>query len=938
MDGDIGMGLVQRWLLKRVLGIVAHPRLTLGAAAVVVLACGLYASQKLTVSSDQNKLFSPKVRFFHDWLEFNRKFPENQGIYIVIEPRSLDAVPPIEQWVQINGSITARLKKMPQVQEVLSRVPLHNPLAPPILFSDPKSLPAEFNELKEFVPLAQFWGEEPSGLTGLLGRTPMARFLNGLLAQSPNPQTSGFVAALCQGWIDTARQPTHPPVVPDVMTIGAKSPSQLGYFYVPDASPSDPPHSLMLIQVREREDRTGLTTEAAIINAIRDAVNQQAQGFPQFAVGMTGRPVLDADQDVTTDRDGMRAEILALTVVFIGLVIFLRSAWLAVVAEVSLAAAIGWTYGWATLSVGQLNLLSTVFLIALIGIGMDYLIQILAAYRREARRYVRPSAVWARVFRHVGPPVNTACLGAAGAFLVSALTDFKGAAELGIIAGGGLLLCLLSAYTVLPALLVVWPAKLKPYPASARYGRAPARSRMRLLLPIVWIIALAAGIPFALKANFNPNLLDLQAPNLPSVQLVRKLQTWEAVVLTTDLNMLGKVRDAAQKAPTVAGTDSILRAIDNQAWLKKHASELPQIRWTEPRKIEPEDLPIITGRARALAAHLSSAGPALRADSTSQPTAQESTRNAGPTADPDAMRAAELLNAFADQITAPNGDANQIAAALSAWQVEFVDQLKRLMAMRNPPPLKLENISPALRQHLASTIDQPPGQPLYALHIEPKHDLWKKENLERFMQDVERQVATVPGAPDVTGIASDIYHSTEAIEQAFYQATAYALIVIFVLVYIDLRNWLRTVIAVSVLALGLPMLVAVMGMLDVSWNFANFFGLPILIGAGHEYGVFMMHRFKEAWDDPRRVWRRWDPADRALLLCAFVTCSSFGFFYLMSSHLGLKSLGAVMALGTFCIYLAAILVVRPLLTWRLEHRRMAQSQEQVSSSLPDDVR
>jgi predicted RND superfamily exporter protein len=206
------------------------------------------------------------------------------------------------------------------------------------------------------------------------------------------------------------------------------------------------------------------------------------------------------------------------------------------------------------------------------------------------------------------------------------------------------------------------------------------------------------------------------------------------------------------------------------------------------------------------------------------------------------------------------------------------------------------------------------------LYIEPKSDLWKRENLSQFMQEVEARVATVPGAPSVTGIASDIYHSTASIQQAFYHATAYALILIFMLVLIDLRNITHTLIAVSVLALGLPMLVAVMGLKGESWNFANFFGLPILIGAGHEYGVFMMHRYREAIHNPRRVWRRWDPADRALLLCAFVTCSSFGFFWLMSSHKGLKSLGWVMMVGTLCIYLAAVIVVRSLLTWMLDRR------------------
>src|SRR5439155_6857340 len=127
----------------------------------------------------------------------------------------------------------------------------------------------------------------------------------------------------------------------------------------------------------------------------------------------------------------------------------------------------------------------------------------------------------------------------------------------------------------------------------------------------------------------------------------------------------------------------------------------------------------------------------------------------------------------------------------------------------------------------------------------------------------------------------------------------------------------QTLAAVSVLALGLPMLVALMGLFSVPWNFANFFGLPILIGAGHEYGVFLVHRYRESVRDPRRVWRRWDVSDRALLLCAYITTTSFGFFWALAHHQGLRSLGFVMALGTACIYLAGVVVLRPLLIWSL---------------------
>ena len=53
------------------------------------------------------------------------------------------------------------------------------------------------------------------------------------------------------------------------------------------------------------------------------------------------------------------------------------------------------------------------------------------------------------------------------------------------------------------------------------------------------------------------------------------------------------------------------------------------------------------------------------------------------------------------------------------------------------------------------------------------------------------------------------------------------------------------------------------------------------------------------------------------MLCAFVTSSSFGFFWALGHHEGLRSLGLVMAIGTACIYLAAVCVLEPLLKWRI---------------------
>jgi hypothetical protein len=54
----------------------------------------------------------------------------------------------------------------------------------------------------------------------------------------------------------------------------------------------------------------------------------------------------------------------------------------------------------------------------------------------------------------------------------------------------------------------------------------------------------------------------------------------------------------------------------------------------------------------------------------------------------------------------------------------------------------------------------------------------------------------------------------------------------------------------------------------------------------------------------------------------------------MGHHLGLRSLGLVMALGTACIYLSALVVVRPLLKWQLERRMPVETPKPPAPALP----
>jgi predicted RND superfamily exporter protein len=915
------MGPIQRRLDRGVLAVVNHPKLSLCIAGVVVFACAMLSLERLSISSDQDQLFSSHVKFFKDWLDFQDWFPENTALYVVVEPANRDRAappPPVARWAAIADALSQRLAKLPQqVKSVDARVPSEK-LGPwGLIFDEPQRVRQSFDEVKgEFAQLVQLWAEKPTLKTALLGTTPLERFFPAMLAgRLANPADTRLVPLVDEIARSLTFALDHPDAalalgqgLPDLASLDATDPQRLGYYYVPDESDSS--RRLLLVRVYPLVDYSSLTAISEVVETIRTAVREVAREFPEFRVGTTGRPALAADEMRITDRDSNRAEIIAMAVIFLLLWSMLRSIWIALAAEIALAIGIGWTFGWATITVGELNLLSIVFLIALIGIGMDYLVQILFAFRREAKRRVRATAIWARVFRSVGPPINTACLGAAGAFLVSALTDFRGAAQLGIIAGGGLLLCLLAGYTVLPALLTLWPPKLPQIDAAERYsGTAAKDTTARRLVAAGWLVLLAIGVRFALRAQFNPNLLDLQAPKLPSVQLVRKLQTWSAVVLSRDLGQLRQAREALAGSPVISSTESILTAYDNLAWLHDHVGEMPQIQWTEPAAVQPADLPRLASKVRALAQQVSPVpSPAGTGPSTAQ------------------SRPATKLTRLADLLEHAS-DPSVAAARLSAWQTAFIAQLRQTLTQFAPPPLDESKLPKELLGHLRS------DDGIYALYIYPRADLWRNENLTAFVQDVESRIAKLPGAPTLTGIALNIFHSTSSIERAFYLATGYSLSLIFILVLIDLRNFRHTLLAISVLGLGLPMLVSLMGLFRVDWNFANFFALPILIGAGHEYGVFLVHRYREAAADPRRVWKKWDASDRALLLCALITCSSFAFFWALGRHRGLRSLGLVMWMGIGCIYLAAVAVLRPVLLWRLRAKgRKAQAIEATTNA------
>src|SRR6185436_1659461 len=107
-------------------------------------------------------------------------------------------------------------------------------------------------------------------------------------------------------------------------------------------------------------------------------------------------------------------------------------------------------FGFVTLAIGHLNILSSAFAAILIGLGIDFGIHFVARYLQLRRTVGDSASALEQAAVSVGPGIITGGVTTAVAFGTTALTDFVGVAELGVVAAGGLVLCLAGAFIVLP--------------------------------------------------------------------------------------------------------------------------------------------------------------------------------------------------------------------------------------------------------------------------------------------------------------------------------------------------------------------------------------------------------------------------------------------------------------------------------------------------------
>ncbi|HEY1660999.1 MAG TPA: MMPL family transporter [Verrucomicrobiae bacterium] len=649
-----------------------------------------------------------------------------------------------------------------------------------------------------------------------------------------------------------------------------------------------------------------LTTHPPSDDLASDAISElqrlmaQTQNEVQGVnVGLTGEPVLDYYEMIQSQKDMTKATIVSLFLCALIFIYGYNETGRPVKATLCLVVGLGYTMAFTTLAVGHLNILTITFAPMLIGLAIDFGVHLITRFEEELRKGKQNAAAMVTAMVFTGQGIFTGALTTAVAFIAMAFTNFKGIQEMGIICGGGLLLCLVPMLTMLPALLLRGRQNAIDRRMKEDLTRAHIEniwlSRPIAVIAIVLSLSALAGVEiWRGKVRFDYNLIQMQSPNLPSVVFMHKLidsagrSVLSGAIVATNLQQAIALEPVIQKLPTVADVEPPADMLEdflpeNQA--KKLAliqgikNEVASLHFSPP-DMKPVDINNLSATLYSLSGYC---GMALEQIGTNDPAL--SAQMVALRLDIENCRKTML----AGNDTEVAAHATKLAEFQQALFNDVRDTFASLQDQNLTSPLVPDDLPPALR-------DQFIGQSgKFLLQVFPKDDVWQRDNQVKFVADLRKI------DPNATGTPVQLLEYESLLKDSYINAALYSLIAIAIMVLFHFRSILAVFLALLPVAVGAVWLAGLMGVTNIPFNLANIMTLPLVIGIGVTNGIQVLNRFTE--EGTPGIFSR--STGKAVLVSGLTAVAGFGSL-ILAKHRGIHSLGCVMSVGIAACMIAGL--------------------------------
>lgn len=891
------------WLTR---GVVRYPIATLVLAGLVTIGALFLTITRLEFRTSRAELLSPQSEYNQRWIEYTKEFGDKEDVVVVVEGDGPESVVPVLD--EMGAAIAEDGGKT--YHAVLAAIDLSKIRAKGLYYLKPDDLTAIEGFLDQMRPiLGGDWGQ--------LNLANMGGWMNASLPQGDAAQREQALAGMKEQLGRMSRglsavlgpEGEYRSPWPDMGPAGAA----LGELGVRHLLENDGRIGFVLLRL-VKEDTQNFAQNGEAIDGLKRLAAQMRTRHPHVKIGLTGLPVIEHDEMQSSESSMSLATILSFLGVLAVLIVAFGAFRHSLMAMGALVVGMIWACGCITLTIGHVNVLSIAFGSILLGLGIDYGTYYVARYLelRNAGRSARDAII--ETAGGAGPGITTGAVTSAIAFFATGFTEFSGVAQLGIIAGGGVLLCWLAQMTVLPAMILLadryrtglgtpLPLDLHRYLKPAIYAR-PRTVLGANLAATLLLAAFGLGLLW-----YDHNLLNLQPQGLESVELEKKLCN----ELNRSAYFAISIADSPEELHTRKAKFEALSSVERVEDVGPLFPEQTAIKGPAIARIQKrlEGLPaaapaIPVAPATDLERMLGGAQMMLGSSPTTKTLADQLTQ------------VRELLRR-----TTPAEYQRRMGFYQQCVAADLLGRLQALRSAANPTPPQASDLPEAFRVRNVGLHGR------YLQKIYSRVNIWDMDGMELFVKqvrDVDKQA---------TGNPLQIYEASRQMKRSFEQAAWYALFAIIPFVFLDYRRLSHSLLAVLPMCIGLLQTLAILGLLGMPLNPANMIVLPLTLGIGVEDGVNIIHDFRNQGRKYRYVS---GSTIVAVVVNSLTTMVGFGAL-MIANHQGLQSLGRVLTISMGCNLFNSLLLPNMLALYcaylRKREKADAECRPAASPALPE---
>ncbi|MBC8376388.1 MAG: MMPL family transporter [FCB group bacterium] len=650
-------------------------------------------------------------------------------------------------------------------------------------------------------------------------------------------------------------------------------------------------------------------------DAVQAVLNEVLENHPDVQAGLSGAIAVGRDEMYYSSQ-GLEIS-MGLSFFLIGALLYMafRMAMAPALALLNLIIGLIWAAGIVAVVVPVLNIMTAMFMIILIGLGIDFSIHIISTFTEMRAKGLSLEAATLAGLQKSGGGVSTGALTTSVAFLALMIGDSRAMSELGLVTAIGLLAVMISSFVLLPVFLVVRERRytkkrikkglspeLAPRDLTLKpLGKAGIIIQDNPWLSLTAVVVVTILLAFSAKEiTFNHNMMDLEAEGLPSIMLQDTVQ--EKFDLSMDFAYLVSesveesrdLRKKAKELPSVASVEDISIFIPSPEQQAKRAPHIEEIHAlmeiAQVTPIRPEDLDRIRTEIERLEMNIMEF-QSMAFLGGQDKVYRRCTEIVGSEESPPDITVFSNIYGLFDQ------GSSIVTAKLNAFQDAYADYFtSSVLQMANTSPLSLDVLPESIVDRYASK-----DRSLFLTTVLPSGNIWQdKIFMEQFGNELETVSERTTGMPVIMRALFEI------IGRDGRNAAYLTLVLVYLILLLDFRSFKYALIAMMPLATGAVWMVGLMQLFGFQLDMMNVMALPLILGIGIDDGVHVVHRWR--LEGPRSANIVLSSTGKAVLLTSLTTILAFGSM-MFSPFRGYASLSYALIFGVGACFFTTIIIL-----------------------------